>query len=225
MKARELFAENEWYHCYTRGVDKRTVFEDAAEFRRFQHLLYLCNSKTPVHRSNQLETSDQHIYSIERGEPLVAIGAYCLMPNHFHLLLREIQEGGLSEFMRKLGIAYTMYFNIKHERVGNLFVKPFRAKHVSTNDYFKRVAQYIHLNPAELFEAGWKEGRTRNLESLEAKLMGYANSSLADYCWEDRPQRTILEQEAVSLIQEEMPTIKDVLEEASLYFRELSMSR
>ena len=80
--------------------------------------------------------------------------AYCLMPNHFHLLLQDALPagGGISKFMQKVGTAYTMYFNASRERAGNLFVKPFRSKHVSDDRYFKRVAQYIHFNPIELME-------------------------------------------------------------------------
>ena len=222
MANRESFALDEWYHCYSRGVDKRTVFEDESDFKRFEHLLYLCNSMTPVHRSaftNKI--SDSQLYQTPRGEALVVIGAYCLMPNHFHLLMREVREGGLSEFMRKIGIAYAMYFNVKRERVGNLFVKPFRSKHVSADDYFKRVAQYIHLNPTELFEPGWKTGRVQSFPSLKGRLRSYAYSSLPDYLGEKREQFAILDQEAFQLIGGEMPAIEEILLETLLYYRDL----
>ena len=223
MAGRQPMAIDEWYHCYTRGVDKRVVFEEEADFKRFTQLLYLCNSATPVHRSDIARRDEKDIYSMERGDPLVAIGAYCLMPNHFHLLLREIREGGISEFMRKVGIAYAMYFNIKNERVGNLFVKPFRAKHVSTDDYFRRVAQYIHLNPAELFEHGWKSGRVQSVETLRQKLGQYTHSSFPEYLSKDRPQKSVLDTVAMSLVGEEMPPIEDIITETLLYYRDLSL--
>lgn len=221
MANREVFGVDEWYHCYSRGVDKRIVFENESEFKRFEHLLYLCNSTTPVHRSALARSSDEDIYKTQRGDPLVVLGAYSLMPNHFHLLIREIREGGLSEFMRKVGIAYIMYFNIKHERAGNLFVKPFRSKHVSTDDYFKRVAGYIHLNSAELFEPGWKEGCVRDPALLKKQLRSYAHSSFPDYLGVEREQRAILDSEAVELIGADMPTINEILQETLQYYREL----
>jgi hypothetical protein len=143
------------------------------------------------------------------------------MPNHFHLLLRPLLEGGISEFMRKVGIAYAMYFNLKNERIGNLFVKPFRAKHVSNDDYFRHVADYIHLNPAELFEPGWKRGKVGDAALLQQRLRSYAYSSLPDYLGESRSQRRILDPEAVSLIGARMPDIQELLVETLLYYREL----
>ncbi|MBI2025434.1 transposase [Candidatus Kaiserbacteria bacterium] len=222
MANRESFAIDEWYHCYSRGVDKRTVFEEESEFKRFEHLLYLCNSTTPVHRSALANNmANKEMYSVQRGSQLVALGAYALIPNHFHLLIREIIEGGISEFMRKVGIAYAMYFNIKHERIGNLFVKPFRAKHIAEDDYFRRVATYIHLNPAELFERGWKEGRVSDFALLKKQLRSYSHSSFPDYLGIKRDQVAILDQESKELIATDMPRIEEILLETHLYYRDL----
>ncbi len=221
MKGREIFAIDEWYHCYSRGVDKRTVFENESDYARFKNLMYLCNSVAPIHRSAVTKLKGREVYEIERGEPLVAIGAYCLMPNHFHLLLREVQEGGISEFMRKVGIAYAMYFNIKNDRIGNLFVKPFRAKHVSDDEYFKRVAQYIHLNPAELFESGWKEGRIGDLKMLTESIREFKHSSLPEYLAPGRPEAAILDAEAYNLIGSDMPPLEEILFESLMYYHDL----
>lgn len=217
---REL-ALDEWYHCYSRGVDKRTVFESDADFTRFTQLLYLANSSAPLQRSEFSRAELADIYSTQRGSALVAVGAYCLMPNHFHILVRPVCEDGLSEFMRKVGIGYTKYFNTKNERIGNLFVKPFRAKHVSDDDYFRRVADYIHLNPAELFESGWKEGRVNDLQNLEVRLRNYLYSSLPDYLGKQRPQKAILNDEDVSLIGSRMPNIRDLISDTFAYYRDL----
>src|SRR3989338_8093959 len=154
----KFFAVEEWYHCYSRGIDKRTVFKDASGYKRFVELLFLANSRKTLHRSDITHTDHRALFSLDRDEPLVSIGAYALMPNHFHLLIKETREAGISSFMRKLGTAYTMYFNIKYERSGGLFTRPFRARHIADDRYFQHVVSYIHLNPAELFERGWKEG-------------------------------------------------------------------
>jgi putative transposase len=179
--ARIKFEVDEWYHCYSRGVDKRVTFEDEADHIRFIELLYLANDTSPLHRKDIGTHSAEEIFSRKRVKPLVAVGAYALMPNHYHLLLKEVEEGGLSEFMRKLGIAYTTYFNHKYERVGNLFVKPFRARHVAEDTYFQHIVNYIHLNPAELFESGWKKGRVKNPGVLIKKLESYPYSSFPDH--------------------------------------------
>lgn len=223
MGNRPAFGVDEWYHCYNRGVDRRRTFESQTDYRRFVQLLYLCNSKTKIHRSDLFTHSHQEILSKERGEPLVAIAAYTLMSNHFHLLIREIEEDGISAFMQKIGIAYTMYFNIKHERNGNLFVKPFRSRHIDNDEYLKYVAQYIHLNPAELFEPEWKNGRVKNISSLRKYLESYQWSSLPDYYGEIRLERGVLDHKTLETIGNDLPPLGEILGEASAYYRELPM--
>lgn len=145
------FAIGEWYHCYNRGVDKRITYEDSLDYFRFLEQLYLANSELPLRRDDIGPQDFEKILKIPRDETLVAIGAFCLMPNHFHLVLKEIMEGGITMFMQKLGTAYTMYFNARYERVGSLFVKPFRSKHIDTDRYFQYLINYLHCNPAELY--------------------------------------------------------------------------
>lgn len=215
---RTSFAIDEWYHCYNRGVEKRTTFTTKDEYARFMQVLYLCNSNTALRRDDLPDTSDEFIFQISRGDTLVDIGVYCLMPNHFHLLLRERTEGGISRFMHKVSTAYTMYFNIKHDRVGGLFIKPFRSKHISKNLYFTYVAQYIHLNPLEIFEPSWKEGKVLDMSSLEKKLANYTYSSFSEYNGISRWEKTILEASAFDLIQSQTKPIKTLLEEAAEYY-------
>ena len=89
------FAPDEWYHCFNRGVDKRIVFTNPEDYERFLMLLYACNSREPIHISNvyQGRTLVDLVAAVARKETLVDIGAYCLMPNHYHLLLREHNYG------------------------------------------------------------------------------------------------------------------------------------
>ena len=221
MANRVSFAPNEWYHCYSRGVDKRTVFETSNDFERFLQLLYLLNNTNTVHRSDFKKTTTAEVLQISRGKSIVAIGAYCLMPNHFHLLLKENAEDGISRFMRKLGIAYAMYFNIKNERVGNLFVKPFRSKHIINDRYLKRAIQYVHLNAAELFEPGWKAGKVKNTRVLENKLQQYRYSSLPDYYGISRPEQTILDHKTKELF-EDLPPIAAVVDDSIEYYSTMS---
>lgn len=223
---RTPFAPDEWYHCYTRGVDKRKVFESDADYNRFLQLLYVCNSRTPIHRSNFVGATPEHIFSVERGEPLVSVGAYSLMPNHFHLLLKDLSESGdgVSKFMQKLGTSYTMYFNKRRDRVGNLFVKPFRSKHVHDDSYLGRIAQYIHFNPIELFEPGWKQGSVRSTRAIERRLNEYEFSSLPDYSREGkaRPQKVILDEEIMEFLEDGRPSLAESLDEMREYYASLS---
>lgn len=179
MGNRPPFAPEEWYHCFSRTVSRDESFKSEDEYERFIQLLYLANDVEPVHRSTLRKLTTDQIIKLPRKDNLVEIGAYCLMPSHFHLLLKARGDGGISSFMRKLLTAYTMYFNIRHERIGNLFIVPFRSKHVGDDMYFQRVIQYIHFNPAELFEPGWKSGSVFNLQSLQEKLLAYRYSSYA----------------------------------------------
>lgn len=218
------FAIDEWYHCYSRGVEKRKIFFDAKDYNRFLHALYLCNSDIPVHRSNLRGLSNANILSTERGLPLVTIGAYCLMPNHFHLLLKEISEGGISIFMQKLGTAYSMYFNIKYEHHGSLFAKPFKSKHVSDDRYLRRVVQYIHLNPIELFEHDWKRGIVNDKRGLQNKIEQYRYSSLVDYRGDNRDEKVILDSnEREFLTGDESTSLSETLEEMNEYYKEIGL--
>ena len=215
-----FFAPGEWYHCYSRGIDKRIVFENKSDYQRFISLLYLANSSLAMCRSQLGHLNHHELLAIPRGESFVSIGAYTLMPNHFHLLLYEKNEGGISTFMQKLGTAYTMYFNIKHERSGGLFTKPFRAQHVSDDRYLQYVVDYIHLNSSELFKYDQKEADTsrRRLEvsaRLLAKVEAYPFSSLPDFNKAPRPEKALLGEEIFDTYQKK--ATKEVVENALAY--------
>ncbi|MDP3645769.1 MAG: transposase [bacterium] len=215
------FAPDEWFHCYTRGVDKRPIYMEERDAERYQMLLFSCNGDSPVHLSN---IHPQHqgralmtIVAERRGTPLVDIGTYCLMKNHLHLVLRERSYGGISTFMQKLGTAFTMYFNKKYDRTGTLFASRFKAKHVSSDPYFRRLINYVHANPAELFEPKWKEGIVRDEKRLKHELLEYRFSSLPDYEGIERPERAIIAMNAVHEILDARPSFKTLLEDARIF--------
>ena len=181
MARRMSFESGEWYHCYNRGVDKRNIFENESDANRLLMLLYLANSMNPIKLFHDEKPSLKKVLVEERGPQIVAVGAYCLMPNHYHLLLQETIDDGITSFMRKIGTAYTMYFNRKNGRAGHLFSGPFRAKHIGTDRYFQQALRYVHCNPAELYERGWKIGKVRNMGLLERKLVDFPYSSLKSF--------------------------------------------
>ena len=221
MANQRFFASGEWYHCFNRGIEKRSVFEDEYDAQRFLMLLYLANGTEPISLFSDRKPELEKAFAADRGEPMVAIGAYCLMPNHFHLLIKELSDSGVTTFMRKVGTAYTMYFNNKNDRVGNLFLKPFRSRHIGTDRYFQRVLQYIHCNPAELYEPGWKSGRVRNMHSLERKLTEYSYSSLPSFTKAGKVS-PILAHDVFEVA--DHPSISQMLAEARRYYADIGES-
>lgn len=216
------FAVNEHYHCYTRGIDGRVTFQDRQDYERFQEYLYLCNDICSFDRNNFLRHSHVEIFSRPRKQQLVAIGFYSLMPNHFHVGFQEIEEGGSSKFLQKLGTSYGMYFNKKYARVGGLFIGPCRSRHIDKDSYFRRVAQYIHLNAAELYDRKWKRGVVKDMRSLEKQLRNYPYASLRDYEGEWRPESSILSAQAMALVKHDMPPLASVLKDVHEYYAGLS---
>ena len=181
MNRKAAFVTGEYYHLYNRGVDKRVIFFDDADHDRFVSLLYICNSGIPIHRSDYGSRTSSGMFLVPREVTLVDIGAYCLMPNHFHILLREHSEGGVSMFMQKLLTAYAMYFNKKYERRGALFEGAFKSNHIAKDEYLKYLFAYIHLNPIGIIDNGWKKKRIQNKKAASQYLNEYAYSSFLDY--------------------------------------------
>lgn len=134
------FASGEIFHCYNRGVDKRTIFEDQQDYVYFLKMLRYFNTSEVVGKLRLLENKP----SIH---PPVTILSYCLLPNHYHLVIRcNDVEGGLSKYMQRLGGGYTMYFNQKYQRSGSLFQGNFKAKIVDSDNYLKHILAYVAYN-------------------------------------------------------------------------------
>lgn len=189
---RSAFAVTEFYHIYNRGVDKRTIFVDGADHIRFVELLYLSNSTQPVNIRNIREEVDS-VFKFDGGEKLVAIGAYCLMPNHFHILVTPLVENGVQTFMRKVSTGYSMYFNKRYERSGVLFQGRYKSERVDSDEYLKYLYSYIHLNPLKLIEKDWKEIGLKNISGAQEYLDDYRFSSYRDYCGSERGEGKILD--------------------------------
>ena len=142
------FALGEFYHLYNRGNSKQIIFHDEQDYKRFVGLLYVCNQEENFKSDNLGKNTD--LLLIEVGKKLVSIGAWVLMPNHFHILATENIDYGISKFMQKLSTAYSMYYNKKYNRTGSLFEGKFKAQHLNKDSYLKYIFSYIHLNPIKL---------------------------------------------------------------------------
>lgn len=189
MQRKFNFAPEEYFHIYNRGTDKRSIFSNSDDYKRFIKTLYLCNSVNPI---KLRDVPKQMIFSYERGETLVDIGAYCLMPNHFHLLVRSKNDTGVSSYMEKIQTSYSMYFNKRFGRSGSLFQGPFKAEIVDRDEYLKYLFAYIHLNPIKLIDSEWKERGVRDLTGAKKYMESYAYSSYLDYSGGARKESVIL---------------------------------
>jgi putative transposase len=198
MKRKIPFTVGEYYHIYSRGVDKRIIFNNDHDYRRFIFLLYICNSTTSVRTDNLFKQGRSllELFDVDRRDTLVDIGAYCLMPNHFHILLYEKTEGGISKFMKKLLTAYSMYFNTKNERRGSLFEGLFKAKYIDSDPYLNWIFSYIHTNPIKLIDSTWKEKGIYDPITVKKFVEDYEYSSYYDYFLGDRPESVILNKNA-----------------------------
>lgn len=189
MTRKFSFAEEEYYHLYNRGVEKRIIFLDKIDYERFLTLLNVANSNEPVHIQ---KIKGQGLILTSNDSPLIDIGSYCLMPNHFHMLVRGKIDGGVSKFMSKIMTAYTMYFNKRYNRTGSLFQGTFKAEHADSDNYLKYLFSYIHLNPVKLIQSDWKEKGIDNIGGAKKYLNDYRYSSFIDYMGVKREENNIL---------------------------------
>lgn len=150
----KAYVENGHYHVYNRGVEKRNIFSDKQDYTVFLHLLkYYLSPK----RKDEIHPLTEHPnVTLVRPRPLanlhqeVDLLVYCLMPNHFHLLIKQTTKDGMPKLIRRLITTYVMYFNRRHKRVGPLFQSNYKAALIDKDPYLLHVSRYIHLNPAEL---------------------------------------------------------------------------
>ncbi|MFA5933514.1 MAG: transposase [Microgenomates group bacterium] len=144
----ESFQTGNIYHVYNRGVEKRLIFTENWDYQRFLQALYyyqFYNSKNLNFRfSQRLSPLNK---DFDQNTKLIDMISYCLMPNHFHLLIKQLQDGGIQKFMQKILNSHTRFFNTKHKRVGPLFQGNFKAVPVETDEQLMQVSRYIHLNP------------------------------------------------------------------------------
>ena len=179
------FVENQIYHIYNRGVEKRDTFLDDKDYLRFIHDLFEFNDRDPAFNvayyfnSKSKEVKSQYLEKERKPRKLlVEILLFTLMPNHFHLLLKQKQENGIVKFMQKLGTGYTNYFNKKYDRVGGLSQGRFKAVLINEEAHFIHIPFYFHTNPIDLIYGSSTSIDWRGqIEFLE----NYRWSSFLDY--------------------------------------------
>jgi putative transposase len=133
----------EVYHVFNRGTEKRNIFLDKEDYVRFYRSLLLFNQVEPV---INFSFASLHESDILTSKALVSIHAYSLLPNHYHLFLEQLTDGGLSEFLKRLSGGYTSYFNEKYERSGVLFQGKYKRVHVEGDDQYRYLFAYVNEN-------------------------------------------------------------------------------
>ena len=166
-----------FYHIFNRGTNKQETFHDNSDYLRFIHYLYVCNDRAPMEKvfADSIIGGPTSEISHKR-ELLVDVICYALMPNHFHLMLSQKKDGGLSKFMQKLCTAYTMYYNHRYKRTGVLFQGKYKSVPVLDEQYLPILVRYIHLNPVEL-----NISAVKSESGTISYLKSYRWSSCPDY--------------------------------------------
>jgi len=179
------FINDQIYHIYNRGVEKRDIFMNDSDYSRFVYNLFEFNDITPAQnhtcKNHSFSFSEVELRRIEERNPFIEILAFCLMPNHYHLLIKQKVDGGIVKFMQKLGTGYTNYFNTKYERVGALFQGKFKAVLIENDAQLLHIPYYIHCNPLDLKYPKWKERGLKNPKGALEFLGNYRWSSFKDY--------------------------------------------
>ena len=174
------------YHSLNRGVDKRIIFLDTQDYARFVHDMFEFNSTEKAINTHRIQMSDIVSRSFNKNRTdmhLVQIHGWCLMPNHYHLLLSECVEGGMSLFLRKLNVGYAKYFNERYDRIGTLFQGRTKKILIDSDAHFLHILNYIHFNPLDMQEAT-SEWRTKEIDNVDfaiTYLKSYRWSSYLDY--------------------------------------------
>lgn len=185
---KRCITNEEIFHVLNRGVDKREIFLDEQDYFRFIHNLFEFNDLNPalnlgyhLNRNQSIDFVNQYKNKKGSRKLIVEILSFCLMPNHFHLLLRQKVTGGLIKFMRKLGVGYANYFNQKYQRTGALFEGRYKLILVNREDHFIHLPFYIHFNPLDIIMPEWRNKKIRNYQKAIKFLESYRWSSHLDY--------------------------------------------
>lgn len=137
------------YHVFNRGVNKTPIFFAENDYSRFLDAAvhYLSKNTKYTYEKQKLSDNDETGSSESAPAPKVEVLAYCLMPNHFHFLVKQFEDGGITSYFRRLANSYAHFINLKYKRVGPLFQGRFKTVSVETDEQLLHLSRYIHLNP------------------------------------------------------------------------------
>lgn len=184
--------KNNFYHILNRGVEKRKIFLNEKDYLRFLHNMEDFNNKNIIAKSyyKRRIKVDGTRSTVAEKEPLVNIICWCLMPNHFHILAKEITDKGVSLFSMKNTAGYTRYFNETNDRSGVLFQGRTKIIPVENDSYFLWLPFYILANPLDLFQPEWKEKGLKNPKEAFNFLLNYKWSNFSSLFYGTRSTET-----------------------------------
>ena len=192
MSKKRIFENYQPYHVISRGTDGRTIFSEEIDYYRFIYLLYACNFGSPAFnlwKRDVIKAAKAILQGeklpqkfIQKEHPqLVDILALTLIPNHYHSILEQRTERGITYFMQKVNGAYGKYFNLKNQRDGRLFQGAFKAILIDNETYLLRVSRYVHLNVLDLIQPDWRKEGVKNPQKAIKFLSNYVWSTAPDY--------------------------------------------
>ena len=185
----------EIYHIVIKTIEGVKLFRDRKDFLRMIHDLFefndinfsspsfrvkCCRKRFNITKEDIIKIVEETDKKRKKRKLLVEILAFCLMPNHVHLLVRQIRDGGISKLMKKFG-GYANYYNRKYKRKGHLFQDRYQTVHIKNEEQLKTVFVYIHTNPVAIIYPKWKEGGIKNLKRTIEFVENYEWSSYSDY--------------------------------------------
>lgn len=174
------FATDSYYHIYNRGVEARVIFHDDQDYTVFLGLL-------KKYLSGEKPAKDRNRHPFKNFSNEISLLAYCLMPNHFHLLLYQVEENSITELMRRVSTGYAMYFNDRYKRVGGLFQGVYKASRINDDAYLDHVSRYIHLNPDKEYDLwpyssySYYMGKKKAMWVNSSVILGLFNDSPSQY--------------------------------------------
>ncbi|OGZ79787.1 MAG: hypothetical protein A2312_02325 [Candidatus Staskawiczbacteria bacterium RIFOXYB2_FULL_32_9] len=180
-RRKEQFVTGEIYHLIIRALDNNLIFKDEKDYFRGIFSIYEFNNQNPVNisirrrnrtvekkreREKPIEVGLQSVLVNDKRDKFVEVLAFCFMPNHIHLLVKQIKDNGISKFMQKSGTGLSKYFNKKYQRKGHVFQDAFKSIHIENDSQLIAVFNYIHANPVSLIESGFKESGITDTEKV-----------------------------------------------------------
>ena len=189
---KEKFNNGEIYHIILRAIDENVIFKNMDDYYRGVFSIYEFNDMKPavIRDRRQARSRIKRIlikadkdprFAADSRDKIIEILSFCFVPNHPHLLIRQLKGGGIIKFMRKFGAGYGGYFNKKYNSKGHVFQNNFKAVPLKNDKQLKIVWAYIHANAVSLIEPKWKERGIRNFKQVAKSLDNYKRSSYSDY--------------------------------------------
>lgn len=174
-KRKILLVNNQIYHVYNRSIARQSILTKSRDFNHFLELINYYRFERPQLRYSHysrltVENRVSYLKTLYKTAPLVDIYAFSLMPNHYHLLLKQLKDNGISTFVSQIQNGFAKFFNLKFDRTGSLWQEMFKAELIETDEQFLHVARYIHINPLTSF-----------IIKNPAELEAYLGTSFIDY--------------------------------------------